>query len=68
MFTRSLFDTPDVAEQGALLSEVAALLDAGSLRSTVTDVRGPISAAELLPAHALLESGRARGKVVLSGW
>jgi len=68
MFTRSLFDTPDVAEQGALLGEVAALLDAGALRSTVTDVRGPISAAELLPAHALLESGRARGKVVLAGW
>jgi zinc-binding alcohol dehydrogenase family protein len=68
MFTRSLFDTPDVAEQGALLAEVAALLDAGTLRSTVADVRGPISAAALLPAHALLESGRARGKIVLSGW
>jgi zinc-binding alcohol dehydrogenase family protein len=68
MFTRSLFDTPDLAEQGALLGEVAALLDAGTLRSTVTDVRGPISAAALLPAHALLESGRSRGKVVLAGW
>ncbi len=45
MFTRSLFDTPDLAEQGALLGEVAALLDAGTLRSTVTDVRGPIDAA-----------------------
>jgi len=68
MFTRSLFDTPDVGEQGALLGEVAALLDAGTLRSTVTDVRGPIGAATLLAAHALVESGRARGKVVVAGW
>ena len=61
MFTRSLFDTPDVAEQGALLGEVAALLDAGTLRSTVTDVRGPISAAELLPgACAAGERARPR--------
>ena len=68
MFTRSLFDTPDVAEQGAILAEVAALLDAGTLRSTVTDVRGPIEAATLRGAHALLEGGRARGKVVVAGW
>jgi NADPH:quinone reductase-like Zn-dependent oxidoreductase len=68
MFTRSLFDTPDVAEQGAVLAEVAGLMDAGTLRSTVTEVGGPISAAALLRAHALLESGRARGKLVLAGW
>lgn len=68
MFTRSLFDTPDVGEQGKLLNEVAALVDAGRIRSTVTEVAGKIDAATLRAVHARVESGTARGKIVLEGF
>lgn len=67
MFTRPLFGTPDIAEQGRLLARVAALVDAGRLRTTVSEQLSPINAANLRRAHALVESGRMRGKVVLSG-
>jgi NADPH:quinone reductase-like Zn-dependent oxidoreductase len=68
MFTRSLFGTPDMAEQGKLLNEVAALVDSGHIRSTVTDVAGTIDAATLRKVHAQLETGTARGKIVLAGF
>ncbi|WP_458094002.1 zinc-binding alcohol dehydrogenase family protein [Roseomonas sp. WA12] len=68
MFTRSMFDTADIAEQGALLNEVSRLVDAGTLRTTLGETFGTINAANLRRAHALLESGRARGKVVLEGF
>jgi hypothetical protein len=51
-----------------LLNEVAVLVDAGRIRSTVTDVAGKIDAATLRKVHALIESGSARGKVVLEGF
>ncbi|MEL4177260.1 zinc-binding alcohol dehydrogenase family protein [Roseateles sp. PN1] len=68
MFTRSLFDTPDQIEQHRLLTEVARLVDAGQLRSTQGEHFGHINAANLRRAHALLESGKARGKIVLEGF
>jgi NADPH:quinone reductase-like Zn-dependent oxidoreductase len=68
MFTRSLFGTPDIAAQGALLNEVARLVDAGTLRTTLAERFGRINAANLRRAHALLESGRTKGKVVLEGF
>jgi zinc-binding alcohol dehydrogenase family protein len=68
MFARSRFETPDIAEQGALLAEVAALVDAGRIRTTANASFGAINAANLRKAHALIESGKARGKVVLAGF
>ena len=68
MFTRSLFETPDMAEQGRLLNEVATLVDAGRIRSTATEVAGKIDAATLRAVHARIESGTARGKIVLEGF
>lgn len=68
MFTRSMFGTADMDAQGRLLDEVARLVDAGTLRSTVAETFGTISAANLRRAHALIESGRAKGKIVLEGW
>jgi zinc-binding alcohol dehydrogenase family protein len=68
MFTRSLFGTPDMAEQGKLLNEVSSLVDTGRIRSTATDVAGKIDAATLRTVHALIESGSARGKIVLEGF
>ena len=68
MFTRSMFQTADIAEQQALLGRVAALVDEGRLRSTLGANFGRICAADLKRAHAHLESGTARGKVVLEGF
>ncbi|HUD33774.1 MAG TPA: zinc-binding alcohol dehydrogenase family protein [Variovorax sp.] len=68
MFTRSRFETPDMAEQGQLLAEVASLVDAGCVRTTVGEHFGTIDAANLRRAHAFVESGKARGKVVLAGF
>ena len=64
----SMFHTADMDAQGALLNEVARLVDEGTLRTTIGENFGPISAANLKRAHALIESGRARGKIVLEGF
>ena len=68
MFTRSLFEAADMIEQHHLLTEVAGLIDAGRLKTTLGEHFGTISATPLKRAHALLESGRARGKIVLEGF
>jgi len=68
MFTRALFETPDMIAQHRLLTEVADLVDDGLVRTTLADTLGRIDAATLKRAHALIESGRARGKLVLAGF
>jgi NADPH:quinone reductase len=68
MFTRPLYSTPDLAEQGRILNDVARLVDQGKIRSTLTQRLGSINAANLKLAHAQLESGTTVGKVVLEGF
>lgn len=68
MFTRSVFQTPDMQAQHDLLTRVAALIDAGTLRTTFGEHYGTINAANLRRAHALIESGKAKGKLVLEGF
>ncbi len=68
MFTRSIFATPDMIAQHKLLEEVASLVDEGLVRTTLQQKFGAINAANLKRAHALIESGRSVGKVVLSGF
>ena len=68
MFTRPIYQTADMAEQGRLLNEVAKLVDEGKIRTTLTEVLSPINAAHLKAAHGVLESGKAKGKIVLEGW
>jgi len=68
MYTRSLFQTADMAAQSDILNEVAALIDAGKIRSTATETLGTINAANLLRAHGILETNKARGKLVLEGF
>ena len=68
MFTRSLYGTDDMDKQHALLNRVAALVDAGVLRTTLSAHFGSINAANLKRAHALLESNTAKGKIVLEGF
>jgi NADPH:quinone reductase len=68
MFTRSFFHTTDIAEQGKLLNEVSRLVDAGILRTTMTERYSPIDASNLKQAHVMIESGKALGKIVLEGF
>ena len=68
MFARSMHQTPDMEEQHRLLAEVSRMLEAGTLRSTLAEHFGTIEAANLLRAHAAVESGTARGKIVLEGF
>jgi zinc-binding alcohol dehydrogenase family protein len=68
MFTRSLFNTADMIEQHRVLNRLAELVDAGTIRTTANENFGRIDAENLRRAHALVESGRARGKIVLEGF
>jgi zinc-binding alcohol dehydrogenase family protein len=68
IFTRSLFQTADITRQHDILNEVAELLDAGKIRSTATETLGKIDAATLKRAHAILESNKVKGKLVLEGF
>lgn len=65
MFARPMFKTPDMVEQHRLLGRVAREVDAGRLRTTLETVLSPINAENVLKAHALIETGTARGKVVV---
>lgn len=68
MFTRSLYETLDMINQHHLLNRVSALIDQGVLQTTVGEHFGAINAANMRRAHALIESGKARGKIVLEGF
>jgi len=68
MFTRSMYETADMARQREILDRVAALVDSGVLQTTVGERIGKIDAANLRRAHAIVESNKARGKLVLAGF
>lgn len=68
MFTRSTHQTPDMIGQHELLDEAAALVDAGTIRTTLTTNLGKINAANLRRAHKMLEEGHTVGKIVLEGF
>lgn len=68
MFTRPRLQTPDMIRQHELLNAVAALVEEGKIRTTLTRTLSPINAANLREAHRLVETGRTIGKVVLAGW
>jgi NADPH:quinone reductase len=68
MFTRSLFETEDMIEQHRLLTTIASMIDFKKLKSTLAADFGKINAENLIRAHALIESGKSKGKIVLSGF
>lgn len=68
MFTRSLFQTKDMARQHEILENIRRLIEDGTLRTTTGNHYGKINAENLRRAHAFIESGRSRGKVVLEGF
>ena len=68
MFTRSMFQTPGMIEQHKLLTEVAKEIDAVNIKTTVSEVLSPINAETLKKAHAMIETGTAKGKIVVEGF
>lgn len=68
MFSRSQFQTADMGRQGEILDRLAALFEAGALRTTLGRSLSPINAANLEIAHAQLASGSTIGKIALVGW
>lgn len=68
MFTRAMFATPDMIEQHRLLTFVAGEIDAGRLRTTLAETLSPIDASTLREAHRRIETGTARGKIVVEGF
>lgn len=68
MFTRSMYQTPDMIQQHHLLNRVARWIDEGRVRTTTGEVLTPINAENLRSAHRKLENGRTIGKIVLEGW
>lgn len=68
MFARSMHRTPDMIEQHKLLTYVAKEIDAGRIRTTVSQVMSPINAANMREAHRLIETGKAKGKIVVDGF
>jgi NADPH2:quinone reductase len=68
MFTRPIFTTADITQQGRLLNEVSRLVDGGVLRSTMTERFSPINAETLKRVHVRVESGTTCGKLVLEGF
>lgn len=65
MFTRSMFNTPDIQVQHGLLTRFARWVDEGRVRTTVTETLSPINAQNLKAAHARIETGQTIGKIVL---
>ncbi|NIF22519.1 zinc-binding alcohol dehydrogenase family protein [Candidatus Pantoea multigeneris] len=65
MYTRSMFNTPDIARQGEILNDVAALVDGGKLQSTLSEVLHGLSVETLQAAHQKVLAGHMRGKVVI---
>ncbi len=68
MFTRSMHQTPDMIEQHKLLTYVAEQIDAGKIRTTVSEVLSPINAVSMRAAHQAIETGQAMGKIVVEGF
>jgi NADPH:quinone reductase len=68
MFARSMHHTADIQKQHELLNRVSALIDDGTLVSTVTNNLGKLSVETLKKAHEQQESGRVIGKNVLEGF
>jgi alcohol dehydrogenase len=68
MFTRAIFETPDMIEQHVILDATAGLVERGVVRTTLAQHGGKIDAANLRRAHKDLEQGHVTGKIVLEGF
>lgn len=65
MFTRSMYETPDMIKQHELLSKLSKLIDDGKVTTTLTETLRPINAEMLRKAHKIVETGSMIGKIVV---
>lgn len=66
MFTRSMFQTPDMKIQGEIISRVAGQVADGRLRSTLQKTLAPLSPETLEEGQRLLAKGGMIGKLVIT--
>jgi NADPH:quinone reductase-like Zn-dependent oxidoreductase len=66
MFTRSMFQTPDMIQQHELLNRVSEFADQGEIQTTLREDVGVLTAENLRKAHAKIESGQMIGKLTLT--
>jgi zinc-binding alcohol dehydrogenase family protein len=66
MFTRPMFQTEDMQAQHEMLDRVSQLVDQGSIRTTMRENFGELTAENLQKAHARIESGEMIGKLILT--
>lgn len=66
MYTRSMYNTEDIARQHEILNELSRLLDEGVLKTTLTTTLEGFTVEHLKQAHELQESGKTIGKTVLN--
>lgn len=65
MFTRSMYATPDLQQQHAILSEVATLVDTGKIRHTATRIIDGFDETAFAQAYSFLGEGHHHGKVII---
>jgi len=65
MYTRSMFETEDMIEQHYILTSIANMIDKKELFSTLQTTLKGFTVENFKQAHALLESGKTIGKVVI---
>ncbi|MGB1271756.1 MAG: zinc-binding alcohol dehydrogenase family protein [Endozoicomonas sp.] len=66
MFTRSLYKTEDMQKQQDILRQLANLIDAGRIKTTMTDAIEGFSTESLKEAHRRIESGSSIGKIAIN--
>ncbi|EOL9025809.1 zinc-binding alcohol dehydrogenase family protein [Cronobacter sakazakii] len=65
MYTRSMYQTADMARQSEILNEVAKLVDAGEVESALSETFHGLSVESISKAHEKVLEGHMRGKVVV---
>ena len=65
MFARSKFQTPDMQQQGFILSEIAKYCEQGTFPKLHTRILHGLTPTNLIEAHAALEASKAHGKWVI---
>lgn len=66
MYTRSMYQTADMARQGEILENVAKLVDEGVVENALSETLHGLSVESITEAHQKVLEGHMRGKVVVA--
>ncbi|WP_312152396.1 zinc-binding alcohol dehydrogenase family protein [Atlantibacter hermannii] len=66
MYTRSMYQTADMARQGEILDHVVRLIDDGIVESALSETLHGLSVETIREAHEKVLAGHMRGKVVIA--